>query len=623
MPQLPDWLFGVHHDGSECYVSNPLPAFGEQVTLRLRTPYGAPLRRVWLRYTPDGEGRYNEMKPVRTTRAATWWETPLAITMPANPYHFKLLTDDAAYYVNSLGAQASEPLSLFDFTLLADYQAPLWVQDSVFYHIFVDRFYNGDPDNDVPPGAWSMDGFTTQRRAWDQPPLPWSEGGNLDFYGGDLPGIAQKLDYLRDLGVNTVALTPIFTARTNHRYDTIDFDHVDPFVGGDSALAALREALDRHSMHIALDVVVNHLGAAHPWFTTAQRDPKAPTADYFTFYEHPHRYATWLGINSLVKLNFNSEGLRDALYRAPESILRRWLRPPYRIDSWRMDVFHMMARQGHTRLEHTIGRGIRAAVKADNPQLYLYGEHSFDGTPHLQGDEVDATMNYEGFSVPLRRWLTGFMGPEWQTAENDPERMPAEAVVEQWRSHLAAIPWVIARQQYHMLSSHDMMRFLRAVSEDKALLRLAAALMMTYPGVPAVYYGDEIGMTGGSDPDNRRPFEWDQSRWDHDLRSYFQALIRLRRTAPALVHGGIQFLYAESGLIVFQRQSLEQQVIVIGWRGPGRLEGRAISIHHAGLADGDRLRDLITGESFTIADGALILHDRMPGAALLLEAARR
>lgn len=621
MPTSPDWLAGVHHDGSERYVSNSLPTYGERVTIRLRVPANAPITKVYIRLIPDGEGHYEPMTPASSDGVSAWWESTVKITMPVNPYHFKIFTPNAAYHVNSLGVFRYEIPDLFDFKLLANYQAPLWVQDSVFYHIFVDRFYNGDPSNDVPPGAWSQDGHTTQRRTWDQQPLPWREGGNLDFFGGDLPGIGQKLDYIRDLGANTICLTPIFTARTNHRYDTVDFNNVDPYVGGNQGLADLREKLDRADMRIVLDIVVNHLGVSHMWFKAAQEDINAPSAAYFTFFEHPHKYQTWLGIDTLVKLNFRSDALRDAFYRQPDSILRRWLSDPYRIDSWRLDVFHMMARQGSTRLEHKITREIRRALKADNPQIYLYGEHSFDGTPHLQGDELDATMNYEGFSIPLRRWLSSFMGPEWPAAENDPGLMPAEAMVEQWKSHLAPVPWVIARQQYHMLSSHDIMRFLNVVEGNKTLLKLGAALVLTYPGVPVIYYGDEIGMPGGADPDNRRPFPWDDSQWDHDVRGWFRTLIHLRRTAPALVRGGIQFLYADDGLLAYQRQSLEQQLIVIAYRGLGNLAQASLNLSHAGIPNGATLTDLLSGESFTVsdADGTLTLHNLAPGTVFILE----
>lgn len=619
MAQLPYWIAGVHHDGSELYVSNPLPEYGERVTVRLRVPSHAPITQVYLRTLPDGEGHYNPMEQTDSGDVSTWWQGTIPITMPVNPYRFKIFTADDAFHVNSLGTTRHEGMSLYDFKLLANYEAPLWTQDSVFYHIFVDRFHNGDPASDVPPGAWSEDGIPAQHREWDLPPLPWEAGRNLDFYGGDLPGIVQKLDYLRDLGVNTVYLTPIFVARSNHRYDTVDFENVDPYVGGNAALAQLREALDRSGMHLALDIVVNHLGSSHLWFKAAQASIDAPSAAYFTFVEHPHRYETWLGINTLVKLNYQSDSLRDAFYRAPDSILRRWMREPYRIDAWRFDVFHMMARQGRVRLEHEIGRDIRRALKGDNPAVYLYGEHSFDGTPHLQGDELDATMNYEGFSIPLRRWLTGFMGPEWPQAENSPSPLPGEAVVAQWRDHLAPVPWVIARQQYHMLSSHDMIRFLTLVQGDKALLRLGAALVMTFPGVPSIYYGDEIGMDGGADPENRKTFPWDESRWDKDLRDYFRTLVHLRRSAPALIRGGLQFLFAQESLIAYQRETAEQQLIIIAYRGPGMLAEEAVPVWHAGIRDGAVLTDLLSGERYRADEGSVWLHELPAGTTLILE----
>ncbi len=276
------WTAGLHHDGSELYVSNPLPRCGETVTIRLRAPANAPIRHLFLRAAPDGEEDLKAMRCVHTDGVSSWWETGLTVTMPRTTYRFKVISSEGAYWVNALGVSRADSPDWFDFKLLADFAAPSWLEDAVFYQIFPDRFFNGDPSNDVPPGAWNNHhGFSTSRREWDEPPLHWSEGGGLDFYGGDLQGITQKLDYLRDLGVNALYLNPIFTAYTNHRYDTADYHNVDPYLGGNEALAELRRALDRAGMRLVLDVTLNHCGARHPWFVAAQADPNAPTAEYF------------------------------------------------------------------------------------------------------------------------------------------------------------------------------------------------------------------------------------------------------------------------------------------------------------------------------------------------------
>ncbi len=621
MAETLHWTAGIHHDSSLLYVSNPLPESGETVTVSLRVPAQAPVRRVYLRTVPDGEEAYTEMSPARRDMMSVWWEGQVKITMPCNPYRFRVLADTGVYYVNALGVSQAKNIDLFDFKLLANYQAPRWVHDSVLYHIFVDRFYNGDPASDVPDGAWSRGTFTTKKREWGAPLLPYTESGSLDFYGGDLPGIAQKLDYLLDLGVNTVFLSPIFTALTYHRYDTTDFYTVDPHVGGDAALADLRRALDRAGMRVVLDIVVNHCGNGHPWFTEAQTDLNARTAEYFTFYEHPQQYASWLGHASLVKLNYRSEALRDCVFRMPDSVMRHWMHEPYRIDGWRLDVFNMMARQGEIRFEHEIGEQMRQALKADNPEIYLYGEHFFDPTPHLQGDEVDGTMNYQGFTMPLRHWLAGDRGTDWTIPDRTLESLPAEVLAEQWTNMRAAVPWAVQCQQYNALDSHDIPRILSMIP-DKALEKLGVVFLMTYPGVPGIYYGDEIGMDGGKDPDNRRCMEWDQSKWDHDLRAHYQKLIKLRRTAPALVDGGYQGLYARGGVIAYQRQSAEQQLIVIGYRGLEVLPNLSLPVWHAGLSDATRLIDLLGSGTYTVENGHLALNNLPRGAALILETQR-
>lgn len=615
------WTQGIHHDGSELYVSNPLPKLGERVTIRLRVPADAPVTAVYIRTLPDGEEHYTAMRPTGQNGISAWWETEIQATMPVNPYRFKIKTNAESYWVSARGVSQSEDVVNYEFKLLADYAAPRWVEDSVLYQIFVDRFCNGDTASDVKPGEWTNNGKPTRLMSWDALPLHWEEGAGVDFFGGDLQGVIQKLDYIEALGVNTIYLTPIFTAHSNHRYDTIDFFNVDPHVGGNEALAELRRALDRRKMYMLLDIVVNHLGSDHPWFIEAQADKNAATAEFFTFYNHPHDYESWLGHRTLVKLNYRSSALRDIFYRSPDSILRRWLQPPYRIDGWRMDVYHMMGRQRETRLEGEIGREMRQILKRDNPQLFLLAEHSYDATPHLQGDEIDSTMNYLGFMHPLRRWLTTTPASNFGDviAESDNAQMPAEAMAAQWDNFRTPLPWSIARLQYTLAGSHDVTRLLTNLGGDKALMKLATALTITYPGVPGIYYGDEIGLEGGNDPDNRRPMIWDEARWDRDLLEFHRKLIHLRRTAPALIRGGYQCLIAEGGLIAYQRQSREQQLVVVGYRGPGDLLEAAIPVWHGDIPDGTVFTDLLLGGSFTVTGGALPLRGLTPGTALILE----
>jgi alpha-glucosidase len=614
------WTAGLHHDGSALYVSNPLPAYGETVTIRLRAPADAPMKATFLRTFANGVNLLTPMQETRRDEVCVWWAAEMPCVMPSNPYHFKLLTDEGAYYYNAGGIRRAATPDMFDFKLLTDYAAPAWVHESVFYQIFPDRFYNGDPASDVPPGAWSVRGFTTRQRAWGDLPLPWAEAGNLDFYGGDLPGIAQKLDYLTDLGVNALYLTPIFAAHTNHRYDTIDFDHIDPYLGGDAALVELREALDRAGMRLILDITPNHCSAEHPWFKAAQADPDAPSADFFTFYERPNNYEKWAGDPMLPKLNYTSEALRATMYGAPDSIMRRWLREPYRIDGWRLDVQNMVARQGRTQMGNKIARNMRRAVKSVNAEAYLMGENFHDATSHLQGNELDGIMNYQGFNTPARRWLAGY---DYAAEERGPAvdwtLMPAEAMTEQWLAFRSAIPWAVANQQFNQLCSHDTIRILTVLNRDRELLKLAVTLLMTYPGVPCIYYGDEIGMEGGKDPDNRRCMRWDEATWDTDLRSHYQHLIRLRKESPALKYGGYQSIYAEEGFVAYLRQSPEQRLLVVGYRGPNTFLARALPVRHAAIPDGTTLVDQLSGERFIVESGAVNLPDLPPGAALVLE----
>lgn len=620
MPLRLHWTAGLHHDGSAHYVSNPLPKLGETVTISLRAPRNAPIRHIFLRTAPDGENHMEKMDIAQTTTTAVFWTAKLPVTMPLNTYRFKIMSDEGAFVLNAAGVSRAESLDMFDFKLLADFATPSWLEDAVFYQIFPDRFYNGDPSLNHKPGEWTFSPFKVQLREWGALPLPYAETGNLDFYGGDLPGIIQKLDYLQDLGINAIYLTPIFASSSNHRYNIDDFFNVDKHLGGNEGLVQLRRAMDERNMRLILDVTPNHTSSTHPWFLEAQKNPNAPSAEYYTFHKRPDDYVAWFGVKSLPKLNYASQKLHDLMYRNPDSVLRFWLKAPYRIDGWRLDVYNMTARQGSLQLNEEVGRGIRQAVKDDNPEAYIFGEHFYDGTPYLQGDQLDAIMNYQGFNLPMWRWLAGYdLGREWRPESSDTALLPSDALVEQLTHHRAAVPWVIARQQFNQLCSHDTVRILNIVNGDKSLMKLGVVMLMTYPGVPCVYYGDEIGLPGGKDPDNRRCMPWDETEWDAALRDFYKQIIRLRRSAPALKHGGFQQLYAEGGLWVFQRQSREQQLVVIGYRGPDNLNTVTIPIWHAGIGDGMLLVDQLGGETVTVNNGTIILPRLKMGDALLLE----
>src|ERR1700730_9443203 len=505
------WTKSVHHDGSPYYVVGKALQTGPTLTLRLRADVEAPIERVFLRTTPNGEQRMQEMRPAQVEGVARWWEIDLQLHMPRTNYRFFLQSSEGSYWLSAGGITRHAPTDATDFKILANYHAPTWVQESVFYQIFPDRFYDGDPSNNVRTGEYDCHGKPVVARPWGERPRPHTETGGCEFFGGDLRGIEQQLDYLADLGVSALYLTPIFTAPSNHKYDVANYKQVDPHFGGDEALVALREALNQREMRLMLDIVPNHSGANNAWFLAAQSSASATTADFYTFHQHPELYEAWMGHTSLPKLNYRSESLREFMYAGKDAVMRYWLRPPFSIDGWRLDVANMLARQNEIQLGHKIGRGMHRAVKAEKPEAYLIGEHFFDGTAHLQGDELDAVMNYQGFMFPVLQWLADFDVVEvWQRAWPDRQSLPTDAMAAQWETFLAAIPWQIAMQQFNLLDSHDTPRILTHVGDCRARTQLAIALLFTYPGVPCVYYGDEIGMVGAGDPDNRRCMIWDQ-----------------------------------------------------------------------------------------------------------------
>ncbi|WP_374688252.1 alpha-amylase family glycosyl hydrolase [Promineifilum sp.] len=613
----PNWLLSVHHDGSELYVSKLRPRLGETVQLRLRVAHLAPVRRVVLRTFPDGEQALTAMRRGATQPPAQWWEADLFIGQPTNHYRFIIDAADGLWHYSAAGPSDFVPLDQTDFRILADYDGPEWPATSVFYQIFPDRFANGDPATDPRPDEYEYRGYRPVTYPWETPP-PADAFFPLVFYGGDLPGIEARLDYLTDLGVNALYLNPVFHAYSNHKYDVADYDHVDPHLGGDAALVSLRRALDARGMRYLLDIVPNHCGYWHPWFQSALADPSAPEAEYFTFRRHPDEYASWLGVWTLPKLNYLSAALRRCIYEDADAVFRRWLRPPFSADGWRVDVANMLGRQGETQLGQEINRGIRRAVKETRADAYLMGEHFFDATDQLQGDQWDGVMNYGGFAQSLWYWLSGYRQGAHGFAESlTAPYWPTTAMTATWQSRLAVTPWAVALQQYNLLGSHDTERIRTRLNGDDALHRLATAVLLTFPGVPGLYYGDEIGLMDAPGLNSRGCMIWDEARWNRPLRDYHRALIQLRRHSPALQRGGFQVILTEAETVGYQRESAADRVLVFAHRAQEPRPAGAVPVAHGGIPNGARFVDLDSGAELAVADGALSLPQLERGALIL------
>jgi glycosidase len=473
---------------------------------------------------------------------------------------------------NGLGAVAPLPtdaarIRRFRQTVYrADFRVPDWARDIVYYYIFPERFRNGDPNNDPRPGPGTFHDRSVEVHAhWlERPWRPHSGDGSddlagNDFFGGDLDGISAKLGEIRALGANTLYLTPIFRAVSNHKYDTADYRNVDPHFGGNAAFARLVRAAHARGMRLVLDTSLNHTGSDSIYFDRYAKypglgafkgghiQPDSPYASWYRFdptaREPERQYRGWAGAADLPELDKSAPSFRAFAYGAPDAVMKLWL---YRgADGWRMDVAPWVP--------DDFWREWRAAVKGHRPDALAIAEVQFEAAKFFLGDEFDSTMNYV-FRNAVQAYAAG-----------------ADA-----RASYAALE--LMRETYpppafyalmNLLSTHDSPRALyefgyrdahadpATIALAKRRLRLAVLFQMIFPGAPTVYYGDEVGMTGGEDPDNRGPYPWPDlgGRPDRALREQFRRLIALRHRHAVLRHGSIDApLQLDQHLIVLLRR---------------------------------------------------------------------
>ena len=555
--QSPDSLC-PHHDGSELYVSNSAPKVGDKVVLRVRVPHSYTFARSFVRLYHDGEPRSFELALERRDATESWWAVKVKIENPSTCYRFVFVDNDKYDWLNASGFYDHDVHSNNDFQIVAIPAYPSWIRSSVFYQIFPDRFAKSGMKKQIPQWA--------QQREWSQLPAVGTREMGTELFGGDLDGVRERLDYLDDLGINGIYFTPFFPALSNHRYDATSFREVDPILGGDKAMSRLVTEAKRRKIRLLGDLTSNHCGAGHPWLAKAKRDKKSKERGYFYWDKSvKHGYVGWFGHASLPKLNFNSASLRKEMYEGKKSIVRQWLSPKYGMSGWRIDVGNMTGRQGADDMHDEVMHGIRKAMDEVKPDAWLVAENGDFVASDLNGFGWHGAMNYQGFMRPVWNWinLNKTIGGGFQGLPFSMPTITGRQLVESMKSFNGSIPWRSLVASMVLLDSHDTARMRTVVLGNKDLHLTAMTLLLTYPGVPSIFAGDEIGLEGTTGEDSRKTINWeDRSSWDMDFLREVRKLISIRRNSDGFINGGLRWVLVEDDCLAFLRESKKETILV-------------------------------------------------------------
>lgn len=446
------------------------------------------------------------------------------ITIAPNKRTYRWILEDGSKEIDWPESPLSQDLAKYPLPSVPD-----WVADQVFYQIFPDRFQNGDPSND---GAGAQ---------------PWgSKPTGTNRMGGDLTGVRSKLDYIQELGATAILFNPLFVAGSNHGYDIFDYERIDPRFGSNDDFKELVRELKQRKMRVLLDGVFNHSGVEFFAFKSLRElGPKSPYQDWYTTYRFPLKvadgqrtYRAWFGVTSLPRLKTEAAPVRRYFYKVASDWIAR-----YGIDGWRLDAADQVG--------HPYWRGFRAAVKAANPDAWILTEIWGDCHESLQGDESDNQMNYRWRSA-----VHAFFGADAMLPSEFQRQLSIA------RDDVPRRAW---NTQLNLLGSHDTERFRTLFNGDLARQRQAVLFQMTYPGVPSVYYGDEVGLEGGKDPDCRRCMPWDEVGWDHDLRDWTRAAIGFRQSHSSARRGNFQLMICDdrSGAYGYVREHQGSKILVL------------------------------------------------------------
>ena len=605
-------------DGTEGYVYPPEPKESELVTFRFRTAKD-DVDRVGLVTSADTYVMEKEC----TQGEFDYYTFETRLGEEPFRYCFEVQSGTEKYYYGRCGI-SREILEYYNFVVVPGFSTPDWAKGAVMYQIFTDRFYNGDKSNDVETNEYYYIGDYSRRVTnWDKYP---ANMGVREFYGGDLQGVMDKLDYLQDLGVEVVYFNPLFVSPSNHKYDIQDYDYIDPHYGkivddggevlpngvtdnsqatkykkrttgfknleaSNELFIKLVEELHRRGMKVILDGVFNHCGSFNKWMDReriyegeedyepgAYVSADSPYRSYFRFFKEgpenwPYNanYDGWWGHDTLPKLNYeDSVKLENYILY----IGRKWVSPPYNVDGWRLDVAADLGRSNE--YNHEFWQKFRRAVKDANPNALILAEHYGDPSDWLKGDEWDTVMNYDAFMEPVTWFLTGM---EKHSDEAREELLGnIDNFIGSMAHHMSNMLIPSLQVAMNELSNHDHSRFLtrtnhmvgrvehlgpEAANEyvNKAVMREAVVMQMTWVGAPTVYYGDEAGVCGFTDPDNRRTYPWGHE--DQELIAFHKEAIRIHKEHPALKTGSLKILGGEENILSYARFKGHDRIIVV------------------------------------------------------------
>ncbi len=570
------WHDLPHHDGSEFYSPIATDAATGVYRPRVRVPRSfGTVSSVWLRAVVDGEPQFHPMHSIEAPiegDEAQWWEGAFRVANPVTTYRFLVnAAEGRAFWLNGEGLDDVEPLDALDYRATTFSAPPEWSTRQTMYQIFPDRFARSAAASTRPAPPWAI------TASWDEEVVHRGPDTPRQFFGGDLDGVAERLDHLEALGVTLIYLTPFFPAQSNHRYDASTFDRVDPMLGGDEALIRLVEAAHARGIRVIGDLTTNHTGDAHEWFRSARGNPSAAESDFYYWNNEAHtEYVAWYGVPSLPKLNWNSHQLRRRFIEGPDSVVAKWLLPPYGLDGWRIDVANMTGRQGEDDLNTLVQRTVRRTMDEVAPGSVLFAESTNDSSRDFDGSGWHAPMSYSAFTRPLWHWLRrpetaprhhyGIPYDETPTAS-------AESFARAFRRFSAPMPWAVRSLAMNAIDTHDTPRF--AERADAAAQLVAAALSFALPGTPVIFAGDEFGLHGSDGEASRTPLPWGS---DATLTPAYARLAAVRAASPALRTGGMRWLHAGADAVAFVRELHDSGELIVACRSATEISLPAASL---------------------------------------------